>query len=173
MNEAIQKRLSLIGWYEIISGIFGIIITIYSASVIIKGTQGKYHFLSVIIILSVGLLYSFSVLSGWFLIKMKLKKGVLLSNINQTVQVLMITIAGFSYKFIAGVLIGFTLDLNTYIININFELPSFSINYSSHSTDLVIGINFMPFIVIYILGKTISKIHANEKLASYSSSANA
>jgi hypothetical protein len=144
----------------------------FSASINIKGTPDKYLLLSTTIILSAVLLYSFSVLSGWFLIKMKFEKGILLSNINQTIQVLMITLAGFSYKFISGLLIGFTFDMNTYIMNVNFELPSFNINYSSHNTDLIIGINIMPLIVIYILGKTINKIQAHEKLLSYSSSTN-
>jgi hypothetical protein len=110
---------------------------------------------SLLLILLFGLLlFSYSIFCGIWLLKGGLKKGLLLSSINQMFQVVNLSILNFSFSYISGFGIQFNIDLTSTIKFIfDFKSSNFVLLIESGKDTIFFGINFLALYLIYFIEK--------------------
>jgi hypothetical protein len=142
-----ESRIKIIGIYQIIGGLIGLIATILLLVKFgfINGSSFKMFLLFI-------LLYSFSVFCGYLLIKKQFEKGLNYSIINQLIQVLSFSILGFSFKFYSGLFLSLGINLTTdTILTYNFGLTTWNFKLNSESGIIEISINLVALILINII----------------------
>ncbi len=140
----------IIGWYEMVGGIVGIMITF---GLLLRINLLNNLVLTMIFSIFVAL-FLMSCLAGYLLLQDK-KSGYYLSLIVQAIQFPQFVVQGVAYTFIAGS--QFTIQwmhgLNT-AFNAKFGLFSeFNFFIQSGYPITLIGINFVPIVIIYVLIK--------------------
>jgi hypothetical protein len=149
-----ESRIKIIGIYQIIGGLIGLIATILLLAKFgfINGSSFKMFLLFI-------LLYSFSVFCGYLLIKKQFEKGLNYSIINQLIQVLSFSILGFSFKFYSGLFLSLGINLTTdTILTYNFGLTTWNFKLNSESGIIEISINLVALILINIIFKLKEKL---------------
>ncbi|WP_018757939.1 hypothetical protein [Paenibacillus terrigena] len=140
----------IIGWYEIIGGIVGILITF---GLLLRLSELNNLVVTIISLIFVAL-YLMSCLAG-FLLLQDMKSGYSLSMIVQAFQFPQFVFQGVTYTFIAGS--QFTVQWMQGIDTVFktkiglFSEFNFYIQLDSNVT--LIGINFVPIVIIYVLIK--------------------
>lgn len=140
-----NKLKVLLGWYQIIGGIIGFILT-----AIIPFNTTLTSFFQ-IIHLGIGfLLYSFSIICGTLLLKSR-TKALTLSLINQFFQILFISILGFGFRYSSGIF--FTIGIELSNGNILFEAgaSSWQVEWNWESDSKAIHINIIALALIILI----------------------
>ncbi|QYR21265.1 hypothetical protein KZ483_26890 [Paenibacillus sp. sptzw28] len=152
MNKFLKYFISI---YQIIGGIMGFLF-IYVFNFVIKfKVNDKNPFaLDNNFILIIGLLmFSLSLLAGILLITNK-KIGVTTSLVNQYLQVINLSLTGFQYNFITGILINPKLRFggDQSMIGSDFIVFSkFNLFFNSYSQGISLTLNLMPILLIIFL----------------------
>lgn len=152
------KRLKIIGIYQIVGGLIGLVTTSYLLAN--YGISDIAIFKIVILFLA---LYFFSIFCGYLILKEQYEKGLNYSILNQLLQVLSFTILGFAFKFYAGAYLCIGLNLTTDTIltyNIGVSAWNFEINSDTRTTNL--SINVVALVLINIIFNLKDKIHLEE-----------
>jgi hypothetical protein len=128
----------VIGVYEIISGLGGIILISLSFDI---STSLKMYF-------SIGslLLFGLVFISGLFLFNGH-KKGILFSVVIQVLQIINFNIFGVKYIFCSGS----RLNINFYDLEIDFALIGEELIVGLNSPNPFLTINIIPIIVLVLL----------------------
>lgn len=164
MNEFIKQnektKLKGLAYYQIAGGVIGIGLTIWLTAQIAIFTG----LLLLILILAIGL-FLFSIFCGQQLLKGNIVKGLKLSSFNQILQTMNFAIAGFAYKFIAGIML--TVGIN-YTSNFNFEfnfsLPTFQFNINQDNELLTFGFNIIALGLVFFIDNLKKKIETDKQL---------
>ncbi len=139
------KKLNILGYYQLIGGIIGLLFTLY-----ILLNQSILNGLSMILFLIALGLMAFSIYCGFLILKKQYEKGINFSMINQALQVIGFGVLGYSFKYTSGILLGLTVDLtNDLIIGLNFNVTTWKMNWNSDPDLTYLSINF---VAIFILG---------------------
>ncbi|MDN3586907.1 hypothetical protein QWY86_09525 [Pedobacter aquatilis] len=110
-------------------------------------------------------LYSFSIYCGQLLLKGKIKEGLKLSTINQALQVINFAIFGFSFKFVAGLILSIGIDYtNDFNFTFNFSFPGFQFNINSNGELVTVGFNIVAIYLVYFINKIQQEIDNRETL---------
>lgn len=146
-----QTELKLIGIYQMVGGGLGFVLLILN---------GPSVFLSTYII--GGLLYSLSIFSGYSCVKFK-ENCFTLTFINQTLQALAIIIGNFTFEYVSGVGLGFTINMTDSVnIGFDFNLSTFSAGFYDDGTEeYYIGFNLIAMYVIYLIEKIRKDVRPN------------
>ena len=138
-----QTELKSIGIYQMVGGGLGFVLLILS---------GPSVFLSTYII--GGLLYSLSIFSGYSCFKFK-DNCFTLTFINQTLQALAIIIGNFTFEYVSGAGLGFTIDMTDSVkIGFDFNVSTFSAGFYDDSTEkYYVGFNVIAMYIIYLTEK--------------------
>jgi hypothetical protein len=147
-KENLRTNINRIGYYQIIGGICGIIITFYGIYLSLPFSG----FTAWLLVLSM-VLYLFSIFCGQLLIKGKYLLGLKLSAINQALQISGFAMFGFAFSYVSGLCLGFNIDYtdNLYL-GLNLSLSTFKININSSEELLVFSFNFVAvFMLQFIL----------------------
>lgn len=139
-----QTLLKSIGIYQIIGGGLGLVILVLT---------GASVFLSTYVI--GGLLFGFSIFCGYSCFKFK-DNCFTLTFINQTIQSLAIIIGNFTFEYVSGAGLGFTIDVtDSFKIGFEFNLLStISAGLFDDGTEkYFIGFNLFALYIIYITEK--------------------
>ncbi|OOV25769.1 hypothetical protein BXU11_13935 [Flavobacterium sp. LM5] len=153
-----ESRIKIIGIYQIIGGLIGLIATI---PLLVKfGFTNGTTFKMFLLFLS---LYSFSVFCGYLLLKKQFEKGLNYSIINQLIQVLSFSILGFTFKFYSGLFLSLGLNLTTdAILTYNFGLTTWNFKLISENGIIEISINLVALILINIVFNLKEKLKAQK-----------
>lgn len=98
-------RLKYIGLYQIIGGIVGWLMVGWA----LLSEEGQSKRLAIVVALGI-LLFSFSSVCGWLLLRNH-KQGIRLSTINQGLQVLMVGLGSFLFKYCSGIYLSFGVNV--------------------------------------------------------------
>ncbi|QDA61933.1 hypothetical protein [Hymenobacter jejuensis] len=142
------KRVKFLGLYQALSGALGIFITIWALAQteIITG-------IVLAMIITMLSFYSFSIYAGKLLINDRYE-GLLISMINQSIQILNLSFAGMSYKFVSGSAFFINLDLTKSLsIKFEFNFPTFLLSYNRNYELSVFGVNIVAIILLLSLNK--------------------
>lgn len=148
------KYIKFLGSYQIVGGIIGILAVLYKLNSI--------HLTSTIF-------FTFSIYCGFLLLRKQYVKGLNLSIINQALQVIGVTIIGFSYEFSAGIDTRWYVDLTTDIITgISLDFVSWNFNINKNSDLIFLKINFFPIIILSFIYNQKEKFKKlNERIHNY------
>jgi hypothetical protein len=144
LKNYIAKSQKIISFYQIIGGIMGWLLILFL-------TLNTTFFFSITTI-SLFLIFSFSIVCG-YLVLVKHRLGLLLTNINQIFQVFSFSIFGLTYKYIAGISIEISLKITQIQFGINASLSNFHIIYNQNADVIAIHINLVALYILYLVSK--------------------
>ncbi len=104
------------------------------------------------------LFYGFSIYCGRTLLSSHVGRGLLLSTALQTIQAVSVSMSGFGFKFVSGILIGFSVDVHSLLFEINLGLSAFTLRLYSGHQDIHIGLDFVAMILIYLIGRMYNQV---------------
>jgi hypothetical protein len=160
LNNDLKNKIKGLALYQIVGGIIGIGLTIW----LISKTVTITGLLILIFILATGL-YSFSIYCGQQLLKGKIKYGLKLSTINQSLQVINFALLGFGFKFVAGLILSIGIDYtNDFNFTFNFSLSEFQFNINSERELVTVGFNIVAIYLVYFIDKLQQEIENRETL---------
>lgn len=138
-----QTELKSIGIYQMVGGGLGLVLLI---------PNGLSVFLSTYII--GGLLFSFSIFSGYSCFKFK-NGCFTLTFINQTLQALAMVIGSFTFEYVSGAGLAFNIDItNSLTIGFDFNLSTLSAGLFDDGTEKYhFGFNLIAMFIIYLTEK--------------------
>jgi len=146
-NKIISRgKLLALGYYQIAGGIIGICLLIWLVLSIIS-----FNLLLSIILLSALALFLFSIYSGISLLK-NTGKGLRLSLVNQILQLVTFSFAGYAYQYISGVYFSVGLDL-TESFNFTFYagISSWKLNINTDSPEYIFSFNLVAFFLLVLI----------------------
>lgn len=154
LNRNDDKKLYLLGAYQIGGGIYGAILILFTLGNI------EIFFLGKIAITIFGLiLFLFSAYCGYLLIREKFLKGLNLSIFNNALQIIGFGITGYNFKFVSGFFAGLTLDLtNDVFAGLGFDFSIISLALGSSSESIFIHINIFAILVVLFIFKIKEKL---------------
>lgn len=167
MREEFETRLKKnrnilkgIGILEIVGGTTGLGLIIW---LMLRGTETN-TFVLLILLVAIGF-YVYSIYAGLRLFK-KRENGILHSRILQYLQILAISIGGFTYLMTSGGYFFLGYNLTSGSINFSFALISskFQLNILSQGESQFISINIMSIIIILLLEKALKNIKEQSTL---------
>jgi hypothetical protein len=149
----IQPRLNALGIYQIIGGILGLISSYWIASLSFS------IFLLLDLLAALGL-YGFSIYCGILLLK-KHNSGLILSKINQLLQVVQFAMLGYGFTYVSGVSFLAGLDLtNGGVLAFNFGISNWRVAINSEPEILLVKLNLVAVFLIAAIDKWQKKMHA-------------
>jgi len=142
-----KQKINFIAYYQIIGGAIGLLLT-FSIFVNYDLNISVWF----IVLLTLGL-YTFSMFCGKTLLDGKVQKGLQLSTINQLLQSVNFAMAGFAFKYVAGVNLAIGIDYtNDFQFFFRYSLSEFQVNLNSQKTLVSVGINLMAIGLIILIG---------------------
>lgn len=148
------KRLNILGYYQLIGGIIGIVITL-----IFLINQGILNGPLIVLLLTAIILMTYSTYCGFLLIRKQLNKGIKLSIINQALQIIGFGVLGYSFKYASGVLLGLRIDLtNDFIIGLDLNITTWKLNWNSDPELTFISINFIAILILGFIFRAKEKL---------------
>ena len=142
-----------LGWYQIIGGAMGLVLIIALALATLK-----FSALNILIIILMLAFFIYSILCG--ILCLRSKPGATAhSLINQFLQLISLTVAGFSFKYVAGAYLTLGLDLSkSFEIAFGFGISGFNFEINEQLNDTVINLNLVALGLIYWIDKLRKKI---------------
>ncbi len=141
-----QTTILILGIYQLLGGIAGLIITAYWAmhTELINGP------ILLIFLIATGL-YLFSIKSGTLLLWKDYKKGLIYSIINQAIQILSVGFGGYKFRYSSGANGIFGLNFtNGFELKISFALASdFNISINVNNTEYFIYLNLLAIFLFF------------------------
>lgn len=142
-------KLKALGIYQLIFAITGLGVTMW-----VMLQQGFQFPQITIVFIVVTLMYLFGIYTGISCFQTK-EKCLWYSSINQYLQLASFSIAGYGFKYVAGLSLNLGFDLTTgFMIRLKLELFSFwHIDFNSHSDVILVNLNIVALIVILLIDK--------------------
>lgn len=148
-----NNQIRAIALYQIIGGILGIALTIW---VMFSGEMVVDQ-MALRIGLFAGGLYVFSILCGRMLFR-NLRRGLVLSIINQVLQVVYFSIGAYGFQYVAGLRIGVGVDMVAgWIFKFRLALSSFHFSIGTDLGQKFIGVNLVALFLIFWLERLLEK----------------
>ena len=149
----LSKQIKAIALYQIIGGILGIALTIW---VMFSGEMVVDQ-MALRIGLFAGGLYVFSILCGRMLFR-NLRRGLVLSIINQLLQVVYFSFGAYGFQYVAGLRIGVGVDMvEGWIFKFRLALSSFHFSIGDDLGQKFIGVNLVALFLIFWLERLLEK----------------
>lgn len=143
LPKNIQTNLLILGYYQFIGGIIGLGLLIAALT-----TISNFEVLLLIILSSGAALFSFSIYCGILLIRKK-EIGIRRSIINQFLQILAFSYAGYSYQYFSGMGLSIGIDITESFNFITYlGLSSWKLNINTDSVLSTIEINLVAIILL-------------------------
>lgn len=164
-NQTIDYRMKILGYYQIIGGLLGVLITIR----LLIG-QETINGLTLFFILIAGCLYSFSIYCGNLLRKLDLK-ALVCSKWNQGLQIVEFGLFGIGFRYFSGIYFRFGFNWSEkFIPNIDIGLSSWTLSYLPQNMDVIIlYVNIVPLLALLLIFKIERDIKIRKELSEIAS----
>ena len=161
ISEKSKIRLKVLGWYQIIGGIAGVLVTIWIASQL-----GQVNGWLILVVLFALCLFVFSIYAGRLLLNDNYRRGLKLSIINQAMQILQFAVAGCVFWYASGLMLtvgiktseGFTFTFNFGVIS------SWQISIATSSREFSLAINLVAIYFLYFTEKLQTSIKREKEI---------
>ncbi|WP_448701831.1 hypothetical protein ACFGVR_06210 [Mucilaginibacter sp. AW1-3] len=160
LSRGTTIRLKILGWYQIIGGIAGLILTIW----LLVRTETITGLIALLFLTAFGL-YVFSIYCGKLLLGNGYNKGLSLSNVNQALQIVNFLFLGYGFMYISGVmLIGSIKYGGGFSMGFNFGFNSIW-QFSIHSDDrsFALGVNFVAIYLLFFVANLRERIAGDKQ----------
>jgi hypothetical protein len=149
LDGNIKLKIKGLAYYQILSGLFGLGLTVLTLSQHVTTNR-----LLILTLTGFITLFCFSVVCGLLLLRKDLKLALKLSTLNQALQVFSVALFGYSFKYVAGLLLSLGIDLTDgFNIKFNFSIPAFQADLNTDSDALYVGFNLVAIYLIYYIDK--------------------
>jgi hypothetical protein len=143
-SKGIKTDLIKLGVYQIIGGLIGIAFIIRSVFTEIAFNEVVFLFYLIFF-----LFFGYSILCGWLCVRCN-RNALLLSLINQFLQLVSISIAGFSFSYAAGFYLVTGVDFTeSFKINFDAGLSNLHLFLNNQSNTILFNFNWIAFYLIY------------------------
>src|SRR3954468_18366632 len=144
LPKGIIKKLKALAIYQIIGGLLGLIITIWAAIQYPSFTP----FIILLFAIAFGL-YIFSLVSGWLLWN-QYTAGIQCSLINEYLQIVHFSIAGWAYMYNTGGYFSLGVDLTyAYKVLIDFGIiPTLQLKAFTQTPEVQLSFNFVAILLV-------------------------
>ena len=145
-----KLKLKIFGWYQIIGGIVGLLITIW-----LLAHTGQINGLLLLFILIAFGLYGFSIYCGRLLLTDNYSRGLGLSVINQVLQIIHFAMLGYAYQYASGLMFELGMGINHGLkFNFNFALNSiWQLSIGTNNRSFLLAINLVAIYWLYFIEK--------------------
>ncbi|MCP2045339.1 hypothetical protein [Pontibacter sp. HSC-36F09] len=154
MNTPERNQIKAIALYQILGGILGIALTVwvmFSGEMVVDQTALRIG-------LFAGGLYIFSILCGRMLFRNP-RRGLVLSIINQLLQVVYFSFGAYGFQYVAGLRIGVGVDMvEGWIFKFRLALSSFHFSFGTDLGQKFIGINLIALFLIFWIERLMEKV---------------
>lgn len=161
LSKKSKIKLKIFGWYQIIGGVVGVLLTLYLLAL----TDQLTGLMMILYLIAFGL-YSFSIYSGRILLGNNHERGLNLSILNQAMQVVSFTLLGYGFMYVSGMMFLVSIKAEAGVkINFNFSFTStWHLYFKSDDSTNEFAINFLAIYLIYFADKLrlITKNEAND-----------
>ena len=153
LNKSTNFQLKAIALYQIIGGVLGIALTLW---VMFSGEM-VVALPALRIGLFAGGLYVFSILCGSMLFR-KPQRALVLSLINQVLQVVYFSFGAYGFQYVAGLRIGIGVDMvGGWIFKFRMALSSFHFSVGDDLGQKFIGVNLVALFLIFWLERLLEE----------------
>ncbi|WP_162426688.1 hypothetical protein [Pontibacter pudoricolor] len=153
MIDQTKNHLKAIAIYQIVGGILGIALTVW---VLFSGEMVLDQ-VALRMALFAGGLYVFSILCGRMLFR-KPRRGLVLSIVNQLLQVIYFSFGAYSFQYVAGLRVGVGVDMIAgWIFKFRLALSSFHFSLGTDLGQKFIGINLVALFLIFWMERLLEK----------------
>jgi hypothetical protein len=153
LNKQSNFQLKAIALYQIVGGILGIALTIW---VMFSGEM-TVDLPALRMGLFAGGLFIFSILCGSMLFR-NLRRGLVLSLINQVLQVIYFSFGAYGFQYVAGLRIGIGVDMvGGWIFKFRLALSSFHFSLGTDMGQKFIGVNLVALFLIFWLERLLEE----------------
>lgn len=154
MEKQLRKQVTALALYQIIGGILGILLTLW---VMFRGelvlTQQVLRFS-----LFAAALFVFSILCGRMLFRNP-PRGLVLSLLNQVLQVIYFAFGTYGFQYVAGLRIGFGFDMvGSWTFKFRVALSSFQFDFGTATGQKFIGINLVALFLIFWIERLLEQV---------------
>jgi len=163
LSSRSKLKLKIFGWYQIIGGIAGLLITIW-----VLAHTGQINGLILSLILVAFGLYGFSIYCGRLLLTDNYFRGLSLSIINQALQIIHFAMLGYAYQYASGVMFELGMVANHGLkLNFNFTLNSvWQLSIGTTEKPFILAVNLVAIYWLYYIEKlrmAIKQEHVNKE----------
>ncbi len=153
MISETRNQLKAIAIYQIVGGILGIALTtwvLFGGEMVLDQTALR------ISLFATGL-YVFSILCGRMLFR-NTRRGLILSIINQVLQVVYFSVGAYGFQYVAGLRVGIGVDMIAgWILKFRLALSSFHFSLGTDLGQKFIGINLVALFLIFWMERLLEK----------------
>ncbi len=154
LNKQIRNQIKAIALYQFIGGILGIALTVW---VLLSGEMVVDQ-MAMRIGLFAGGLYIFSILCGRMLFRNP-RRGLVLSIVNQVLQVVYFSFGTYAFQYVAGLRIGVGVDMVAgWIFKFRLALSSFHFSVGTDLGQKFIGVNLVALFLIFWIERLMEKV---------------
>lgn len=146
MKKFEEKKFDFLGIYQILGGLTGIAYFLFFLF-----TAKEFNGALILLIMAI-LPFLFSIYCGYMVSIKKNFRALQYSSINQILQIISFSIAGFGYQYVSGLMISIGVDYtNDFLFTMNSSISNFRFNINSDKEVLTLQINLVAvFLVFYI-----------------------
>src|SRR3954454_10812590 len=147
LPRSIVNKLRALAIYQIIGGLLGLLITVWDVM------EYPSFSASIIIMFAIAFgLYIFSLISGW-LLWYQYTAGVQCSLINEYLQIVHFSIAGWAYMYTSGGYFSLGVDLTyAYKVLIDFGIiPTLQLKAFTQTPEVQLSFNFVAILLVVFL----------------------
>jgi hypothetical protein len=168
IDSGISVKLKVLGIYQIAGGLIGIALTIWLITITEQSAMPSL--LPMYLIAFV--LYTYSIFCGTLLL-MKKEAGLNHSLVNQYLQLVNLSVAGYGFTYISGVYVSAGFDLtNSSILKMNFGVSTWTLQFNIDTEVVLFNINFVALLLIIFIDKLKKQISEHKMLTEVSQMAN-
>ena len=156
-----DKYITGFGWlaiYQIVGGLLGIaFMTRFLSFVTLSNIVYD------VLVFAGVLLYLFSIYCGIILFQSK-SNSLILSIVCQSFQAVSVSLFGFAYKYVSGLLFSIVLESSdTFHVRFSFSLSSFSFVIGTNTDDRSIEFNIIAMLIIMVLFHAIKSVNREKR----------
>lgn len=156
MEKQLKNQVRALALYQIVGGILGIVLTLW---VMFRGEIVLTQQVLRISLFAAGL-FVFSILCGRMLFRHP-QRGLLLSLINQVLQVIYFAFGAYGFQYVAGLRIGLGFDMvGSWTFKFRVALSSFQFDLGTATGQKFIGINLVALFLIFWIERLQEQVRA-------------
>lgn len=156
MENKIKNQLKALAIYQVAGGILGIgllVWVLFSGSVPVTIQTLRISLFGTA-------LFVFSILCGRMLF-WNARRGLILSLVNQLLQVVYFAFGSYGFLYVAGVRIGLGLDLvGSWTFKFRLAISSFEVYFNTDTGQKLIGVNLVALALIFWIESLLQKVKA-------------
>lgn len=160
MQQKPKAGLRFLALYQIVGGILGIALTLW---VLFRGELVVTQQVLRISLFAAGL-FVFSILCGRMLFR-NARRGLVLSLINQVLQVVYFTFGAYGFQYVAGLRLGVGIDMiGSWTFKFRLAISSFQLEAGTDTGQKLIGINLVALCLIFWIERLLEQVKKADSL---------